>query len=190
LICDEVFFDYPMNAVVTHSDPVREQELLTFVLNGLSKGAGLPQMKLSWILVRGSAGQRKESLERLEIIADTFLSVSTPVQHAATVFLEVSAQIRSQILDRIRSNHDFLRKTVTNTAIECLIVEGGWYVLLRLPKTRSEEDWVCHFLEKREVVVHPGYFYGFSEETFTVLSLLPKQAEFQEGVGRLLSGLD
>jgi aspartate/methionine/tyrosine aminotransferase len=190
LICDEVFVDYPLNERSVDVDLVEGNELLSFILNGLSKSAGLPQMKLGWILVRGPLPQRKESLDRLEIIADTYLSVGTPVQHATRSLLALCSQVRSQIRDRIRSNYNFLSRAVVPTAVQCLETEGGWYAILRVPSTQSEEEWALQILNDRGVLVHPGYFYDFAEEAFLVLSLLPRRDLFEEGVSRLLAELD
>jgi len=101
--------------------------------------------------------------------------------------LEVSKQVRSQIQGRIRSNYDFLQKACLGTCVQCLATEGGWSAVLRLPRVKSEEEWVLHYLETSNVLVHPGYFFDFTEEAFLVLSLLPNQFEFEEGVNRLLS---
>ena len=186
MICDEVFVDYCISDALHPFDPASATDVPTFLLNGLSKTSGLPQMKLGWIIVQGPAKQRRERLEHLEIVADTFLSVSTPIQHAVPILLEIANGIRGQIQRRIRTNYGFLLDSCSNTAVQCLITEGGWYASLRLPRIKSEEEWILHFLESADTLVYPGYFYDFAEEAYVVLSLLPNPNEFEEGVKRLL----
>lgn len=187
IISDEVFRDY-----VLGPDPRRVatlagvDEVLTFTLSGLSKIAGLPQMKLGWIVVGGPPGARAQALERLELIADTYLSLGTPVQHALPRLLAAGAAVRQQIAARLRGNLDFLRTTIGGaSACSVLQVEGGWYATLRVPRTRSEEEWALELLEKDSVLVQPGFFYDFQSEAFLVLSLLTPVETFREGVRRL-----
>jgi aspartate/methionine/tyrosine aminotransferase len=191
VICDEVFADYAFAP-----DPRRVatlagvDEVLTFSLSGLSKIAGLPQMKLGWIVVSGPPGIRAQAIERLELIADTYLSVGTPVQHALPRLLAAGATVRQQITARLRENLDWLRATICSApACELLEVEGGWYATLRLPRIRTEEEWALGLLEKHDVLVQPGFFYDFPSEAFLVLSLLTLPETFREGVRRLLGQL-
>ena len=189
IIADEVFADYALGAdserVVTHA---HNSDALAFTLSGLSKIAALPQMKLAWIVVSGPEELRNQALERLEIIADTYLSVSAPVALAGPAWLAHSGDIQSQILERVRTN---LRKLDSMLApglpLSRLKVEGGWYAILKAPATRSDEDWAAGLLTQTGVSVHPGHFYDFSTEGFLVLSLLPAPDVFADAAGRVIS---
>jgi alanine-synthesizing transaminase len=189
IISDEVFADFgfgedtervPTLAGVRHA--------LTFSLSGLSKIAGLPQMKLGWLLTAGPDQLQAQARERLELIADTYLSVSTPVQHALPGLLAAAEDVRSQIASRTAANLDFLRKSLgTQSPCQLLNTEGGWYAVIRVPRTRSEEEWCLDLLEQNGVLVQPGYFFDFESEAFLVLSLLTCGDIFQEGIRRLLA---
>ena len=164
---------------------------LTFHLGGLSKSAGLPQVKLGWILIDGPDAIAREALERLEVICDAYLSVSTPVQVAAPRLIASGAVVRAQILDRVRSNYHALLSAATgHPAIEVLSAEAGWSAVLRVPSTRSEEDLVVDLLERDGVLVHPGFFFDFSHEAFIVVSLLPEPQAFAEGMRRVMERAD
>lgn len=184
ILSDEVFCDY------SHGDDPRrvrtlagERAALTFSMSGLSKIAGLPQLKLGWIVTSGAAAQK--ACDRLEWIADTYLSVSTPVQLALPSLL--ASPVRQSIHHRTETNLQWLRKAVENTPLHVLNVEGGWYAVIQAPRTRSEEDWVMMLLGERNVLVQPGFFYDFESEAYLVLSLLTESAHFQEGVRRILA---
>ena len=185
LIMDEVFADYPLSAQrFSHPD---QPACLTFRLGGLSKSAGLPQVKLGWILVDGPETLVQGALVRLELICDTYLSVSTPVQRAAPSLIAAGAVVRGGILNRIRSNHHELRTLAAGyPSIEVLPCEAGWSAVLRVPSTRTEEDLVVELLERDGVLVHPGFFFDFPHESFLVVSLLPERPAFVEGVRRVL----
>lgn len=185
IICDQVFFDYPLDAKKPPFDPLSDPEILTFVLSGLSKVLGLPQLKLSWMVMSGPGKEKKEALERLEVISDTFLSVGTLAQHAASKLLGLRSQIQSQIQGRIRGNLNTLHSLLSDSPSEILAVEGGWYAIIRLPETRSDEEWSLELLAKRDVAVHPGYLYNLLNGPHVVLSLLPEEEIFREGVTRL-----
>jgi aspartate/methionine/tyrosine aminotransferase len=185
LIIDEVFADYPLRLA---SIPVYcgSSPALTFRLGGLSKSVGLPQVKLGWILVDGPDDLVAAALQRLELICDTYLSVSTPVQIAAPRLLTDGAVVRDRILARVRMNDATLRRITSSVpSIEALNADGGWSAVLRVPATRSEEDLVLELLERDDVLVHPGFFFDFSHEAFLVVSLLVEPAAFAEGVSRL-----
>jgi hypothetical protein len=186
ILSDEVFADYPLDeargCVATLADA---RSALTFSMSGLSKIAGLPQMKLGWIVASGP--QHERALDRLEWIADTFLSVATPVQTALPRLLELSNEIRAQIRERTASNLALLRASVMLTAANVLHVEGGWYAILQVPRTRSEEQYVIGLLRDHDVLVQPGFFYDFESEAFLVVSLLTEAATFEEGVRRIMS---
>jgi alanine-synthesizing transaminase len=172
IISDEVFSDYVIDGGGIRS-LIHLEDTVTFCLNGLSKLIGLPQMKLGWIIANDRA-----SLERLELIADTYLSVGTPVQCALPQLLAMKADVQKQIMHRVRENLALVPQARR--------VEGGWYAVLQVPRTRSEEQWVLDLLEQQNVLVQPGYFYDFDSEAFLVLSLLTPPEVFREGVRRLV----
>jgi alanine-synthesizing transaminase len=147
----------------------------------------LPQMKLAWITVGGEAAVVDPALERLEIIADAFLSVGAPVQHALPALLESRAAVTTAIVSRTRANLARLRQALDGKAASVLEVEGGWYATLRLPRTRSEEQWAVSLLEQDGVYVHPGHFFDFESEAYLVASLLTPEAVFREGTARLVA---
>jgi alanine-synthesizing transaminase len=185
LILDEVFVDYALTDARPPLSPGRD--CLTFRLGGLSKSAGLPQVKLGWIIVDGPEPLVRAALERLELICDTYLSVSTPVQHAVPALLSAGAAVRAEILDRIRTNERALRHTAKDyRSIEVLPVDAGWSSVLRVPSTRPEEEIAIELLERDGVVVHPGFFFDFPHEAFLVVSLLPPPAVFAEGIRRVM----
>ncbi len=188
LISDEVFADYQFAA-----DPEREpslagiDEVLTFCLSGLSKICGLPQMKLGWIVTGGPAALRSEAAERLELIADTYLSVGTPVQHALPRLIDAGSAVQKQIAARVGENLNVLREVVgAGSPAQVLKVEGGWYATVRVPRTKTEEQWCLELLERDKVLVQPGFFYDFEAEAYLVLSLLTPVETFREGVKRLM----
>jgi alanine-synthesizing transaminase len=185
LIVDEVFADYPLSTrEPSHPD---RSVCLTFHLGGLSKSAGLPQVKLGWMLVEGPEALARGALDRLELICDTYLSVSTPVQLAAPSLIAAGAAVRAGILDRIRNNdHELRTLAAAYPCIHVLPCEAGWSAVLRVPSTRTEEDLVIELLERDGVLVHPGFFFDFAHESFLVVSLLPERAAFVEGVRRVL----
>ncbi len=185
LIVDEVFIDYPLSDVVI---PLANAGgCLTFRLGGLSKSAGLPQVKLGWILVDGPDALVRDALDRLELICDTYLSVSTPVQRAAPVLIAGGATIRARIHERIRGNDRALREAAKRyPSIQVLPADAGWSAVLRVPSTRSEEDLAIELLDQSGVVVHPGFFFDFAHEAFLVISLLPDPAIFAEGTRRVM----
>ncbi|MGB7760591.1 MAG: pyridoxal phosphate-dependent aminotransferase [Bryobacteraceae bacterium] len=187
LISDEVFSDYsfaPDSGRVTTLADV--EDCAAFSMSGLSKIAGLPQMKLGWIVVAGAARMRAEAIEKLEWIADTYLSVSTPVQCAAARLLEYGRAVQRQIRERTAANLAFARQALAGSALEILAVEGGWSIIIRVPRVRTEEEWCLELLERDQVLVQPGYFYDFENEAFLVASLLTAPGEFQEGIRRLV----
>lgn len=192
LIGDEVFADYSLSG----DRPVGPSVLaapvaLTFSLGGLSKTVGLPQVKMGWIAVAGPDELVRAALDRLEIICDAYLSVSTPVQLAAARLLTEGAAIREQIAVRIRTNYDHLASVVrAYSACTLLKAEAGWYAVIQVPATVGEEALVLHLLERHAVLVHPGYFFDFQREAFLVLSLLPPLEDFSAGVDRIFAGLE
>jgi alanine-synthesizing transaminase len=179
LISDEVFSDYAFAP-----DPERVATLAgvddAFSMSGLSKVAGLPQMKLGWI-VANSAG----AMEKLEWIADTYLSVSTPVQCAAARLLAAGEIVQRQIRTRTAANLAFARQTLAGSPASILAVEGGWSIVLQMPRVQSEEEWTLDLLERENVLVQPGFFYDFESDAFLVVSLLTEEGAFREGLTRL-----
>jgi aspartate/methionine/tyrosine aminotransferase len=181
LISDEVFADYNFDGHFETLLDVRAP--LVFSMSGLSKAAGLPQMKLGWIVVGGE--RRGEAMERLEWIADTYLSVGAPVQCAAARLLAAGESVQQQIRERTAANLCQGRETLRGSAADVLDVQGGWNIVVKAPRVRSEEEWVLELLGKHDVLVQPGFFYDFEQEAYLVLSLLTPPQIFREGVGRL-----
>jgi aspartate/methionine/tyrosine aminotransferase len=190
LIGDEVFSDYVFTGMTGGPTVVSQDEALAFALGGLSKSAGLPQLKLGWIAIAGPAPLVNETTTRLELICDTYLSVATPVQHAAPSLLAAAPVVRDQIARRVRSNRAWLCDTLTRTPeIELLNADGGWYGVLRVPATVGEEQLALELLTRHHVLVHPGYFYDFAHEAFLVVSFLPTPERFAAGITRLIAGV-
>ncbi|MBV9147784.1 MAG: pyridoxal phosphate-dependent aminotransferase [Acidobacteria bacterium] len=181
LIADEVFLDYQIEAPAEASAAFC-CGCLSFALSGLSKISCLPQMKLAWLVVNGPAALRQAALSRLEIIADTYLSVSGPIQHGVLELLDQRRTIQPQLLSRIRTNLGKLDDELKGApSIQRLRVEGGWYAVLRVPAVQTDEG-LCIELMNRGVVVHPGHFYDFSTEGHLVLSLIAPSDVFQDGI--------
>jgi aspartate/methionine/tyrosine aminotransferase len=188
ILSDEVFADFAFDPDPRRvSTLVATVDVLSFALSGLSKVSGMPQMKLGWIVVSGPAEQRTEAYSRLELIADTYLSVGTPVQLAAGNLIEARHEVQKQIRMRTSKNLALLRARLQSTAFGLLDVEGGWYAILQAPKIRTEEEWVLELLRRENVLVQPGFFYDFDREAFLVLSLLTPENVFEEGLARLLA---
>jgi alanine-synthesizing transaminase len=189
IIGDEVFYDFPLGERPRDAVRVIDQsDALAFSLGGLSKSAGLPQLKLGWIAVTGPGPLVNGALERLEIIADTYLSVATPVQLAAPALIEAGARIRAGILERLRANATTLaREAARHPSVRPLPIEGGWYGVLQIPSIEPEEDLVVDLLERDHVIVHPGYFFDFPRDGHLVVSLLPQQELFADGVSRTIA---
>ncbi|MFZ0801667.1 MAG: pyridoxal phosphate-dependent aminotransferase [Terriglobales bacterium] len=186
IIVDEVFLDYAHDGTPRPSF-ASNKDVLTFTLSGISKISALPQMKLAWIAASGPADQLQPALSRLEVIADTYLSLNAPIQLAAPTFLNLRKQIQPQLLDRVRTNLAELdRQLAKQKACERLAVEGGWYTILRVPVTQSDEDLAIDLLRQASVLVHPGHFYDFPRDGYLVLSLITQPEQFCEGVERLL----
>ncbi len=182
LIWDEVFHDYPLEDQAASFDPLRRPDVSAFVLNGLSKTVGLPQLKLAWIVVTGHDEFRQTALQRLEIIADTFLSVATPVQEALPELLALRSPIQSEIRTRLQRNLAFLKRIFARSPAQVLHTQAGWSAVVRLPRVKPEDEWVVQLLERDGTLVHPGYFYDFQDEPYAVVSLLPEPPVFEEGI--------
>jgi aspartate/methionine/tyrosine aminotransferase len=170
---------------------VERDDVLTFSLGGLSKTVGLPQVKLAWIAVGGPAALVDAALERLELVCDTYLSVATPVQVAAAELLDRGAIVREQIATRVAANYRRFSESVAEVpTCRALTSEGGWYAVVEVPSIESEEALVVDLLEKDSVLTHPGYFFDFPRESYLVLSLLAAEAQFAEGIDRVLRRVD
>lgn len=191
LVSDEVFADYALRDDPRRAGSVaRDGPALAFAMGGLSKSCGLPQLKLAWTAVTGPEPVRRDALARLEVVADTYLSVSTPVQVAAPALLARREELSDPIRGRVRANLDALRAAIGPASPATLLEpEGGWSAVLRVPATLAEEERVTRLLEERDVLVHPGYFFDFPREAFLVLSLLTPESDFAEGVARVLDDL-
>jgi len=200
IVADEVFLDYSHGRMRSLSGASRNEDqpqtfalhdaALTFTLSGLSKISLLPQMKLAWTVVSGPEALVQTAVERLEIIADTYLSPSTPVQLALPYFLALRQGLQEQLERRISANLSVLDTALRESKlITRLDVEAGWYAILRVPVTGTDEDLAVSLLERSSVLVHPGHFFNFSTDGFLVLSLITPEEEFAEGVKRLLKSL-
>lgn len=190
LIADEVFADYAFaDDRRRHPSFAADSDALCFALGGLSKSCGLPQLKLGWIAASGPNEACREALRLLEIVADTYLSVATPVQQAAPLLLARRPELQAPIRARISANLDRLRRRCTASAATLLDAEGGWYGVLRVPGTLPEEERVLRLLERKDVLVHPGFFFDFPGEAYLVLSLLPPEADFDAGLEAILADL-
>jgi aspartate/methionine/tyrosine aminotransferase len=164
---------------------------LTFVLSGLSKIAGLPQMKAAWIATLGPAGLRAEALARLEIVADTFLSMNAPVQLALPGWLAGCGALQAQILERARGNLATLRRIAAESPelLQLLEADAGWSMVMALPRCAGERDCAEGLVRERGVVTHPGWFYGIGERNRIVVSLIGPPADFEEGIRRAIVDL-
>ena len=186
LISDEVFADYNFS-----EDPDRVaslagvEECLAFSMSGLSKVSGLPQMKLGWIVVNGPAVLRTKAWDNLEWVADTYLSVSTPVQCAAARLLAAGDKVQRQIRDRTAANLALAHTSLAGSPANVLTVEGGWNITLQVPQIRNEEEWTLKLLDAG-LLVQPGFFYDFESEAYLVVSLLTAPGIFREGLSRLV----
>ena len=207
LIVDEVFLDYRLGERISAANAVElrsagptlpahapsfagNQEILTFTLSGLSKISALPQMKVAWVVTSGPAEEVEVSMGRLEVIADTYLSMNAPVQWAVPSLLGLRGSIQKQLLDRVRNNLGELdRQLAGQEACQRLSVEGGWYAVLRVPVTRSDEELAIALVREKDVMAHPGHFYDFPRDGYLVLSLITAESEFREGIERVLAYL-
>lgn len=192
LIVDEVFGDYALRPLDEDRLPsfAGEREALTFVLSGLSKVVALPQLKLGWIAVCGPEGVATEAMGRLEVIADTYLSVNTPVQLALAEILRrrtpVQEAIRTRTRENLRALDDALAAAGDTAPVRRLPVDAGWYAILEVPRTEDEDAWVEVLIREEGVIVHPGYFFDFAEAGLLVVSLLPEATRFREAIARVV----
>jgi hypothetical protein len=184
IIADEVFLDYADGA-----DPpctfASDSAALTFTLSGLSKISLLPQIKLGWIVVSGPDELVHAAMQRLDVIGDTYLSPSTPGQFALGEMLSMRGDLQQQMRQRLCSNLKFLDALMLQSSVDRLKRQGGWYAVLRVPARGSDEDLAIELLENCDVLVHPGHFFDFPRDGFVIVSLIAREAEFQEGARRL-----
>jgi alanine-synthesizing transaminase len=186
LIADEVFLDYALDGS-KRGTFASNQDVLTFTLSGVSKIAGLPQMKLAWVATSGPKATAEAAMGRLEVIADTYLSMNAPIQLAAPVLLDQRKTIQPLLLDRLRVNLGELDRQLTRQkSCERLQVEGGWYAVLRVPVTRSDEDLAIALLREMSVLAHPGHFFDFPSDGYLVLSLITPVETFRSGIQRVV----
>jgi aspartate/methionine/tyrosine aminotransferase len=187
VIADEVFLDFALGA----EKPISlagNHNALTFAMSGLSKIAGLPQMKMAWLITSGPDALKRQALERLEVIADTYLSPNALVQLATPVFLQQRPRFQPQVMARVRRNLAELdRQLAEKKSCTRLAVEGGWYSVLRVPATETDEELAIRLLTQSDVYVHPGHFFDFATDGYLVVSLITREDEFAEGVSRVLA---
>jgi alanine-synthesizing transaminase len=189
LIADEVFLDYAHDQARQQSF-ASNQGVLTFTLSGVSKISALPQMKVAWIATSGPAAEVEPALARMEVIADTYLSMNAPIQWATPALLDQRKSIQRQLLDRVLGNLAELdRQLAGQQTCQRLSVEGGWYTVVRVPVTQTDEELAVDLLRRSSVLVHPGHFYDFPSEGYLVLSLITPQVDFSEGIRRLLEAV-
>jgi len=187
LIADEVFLDFALTGAQPLSFATNTGAL-TFTMSGLSKISGLPQMKTAWLITTGPEHLRKQALARLEVIADTYLSMNAPMQLATPVFLEQRRGFQKQLMTRVRRNLSELdRQLAGQKSCSRLRMEGGWNTVLRVPATRSDEELAIELLATRDVYAHPGHFYDFPSNGYLIVSLITPEPEFAKGIERLLS---
>lgn len=186
IIADEVFLDFSLNSG-NHSSFSQNDLSLTFTMSGISKISGLPQMKFSWLAVSGPTREKREALARLEVIADTFLSMNAAIQAAAPTLLAQRHGLQQQLMARVRSNLAELDRQLSDQKV-CtrLEIEGGWYAVIRVPAIRSDEELALELLEEG-VYLHPGHFYDFPAEGYLVVSLITRERAFAEGIEKLLA---
>lgn len=192
LVVDEVFADYAWREDRSRAgSAVTVRDALTFTLSGLSKVVATPQIKLGWIVVGGPAALVEGALARLEMIADCYLSVSAPAQHAASALLARSAEVQRAVMERVTANRRAITSRLHAASRSTLLAaDGGWCAVLRVPRTQSEEDWTLELLESDGVLVQPGWFFDFEREAYLVLSLLPREHVFASAIERLLARVD
>jgi alanine-synthesizing transaminase len=187
IIADEVFLDFTLQDQPAFSF-AQNSAALTFTMSGVSKISGLPQMKAAWLITSGPELLKSHALARLEIIADTYLSMNAPVQWATPALLDQRHPFQKQLITRVRKNLAELDRQLTaQKSCARLVVEAGWYAVLRVPATRSDEELAVALLSQKNVYVHPGHFYDFPSEGFLIVSLITPEEEFAAGVKLLLS---
>jgi alanine-synthesizing transaminase len=189
LVADEVFLDYGLDQTAQPSF-ASNQDTLTFTLSGVSKISALPQMKVAWIATSGPLAEVEPALARLEVIADTYLSMNAPIQWATPALVDQRKSIQRQLLSRVIGNLSELdRQLALQKSCQRLHVEGGWYAVVRIPVTQTDEELAVDLLKRHSVLVHPGHFYDFPGDGYLILSLITAPDDFREGVKRLLEAV-
>jgi alanine-synthesizing transaminase len=185
IVSDEVFMDYALTPSPYVKSLIGRNGVLSFSLNGLSKSAGMPQMKLGWIAINGPDSERTVAKARLELLLDTYLSVNSPVQCALSGLLSIGRGVRDSLRVRISENLSMLNESLKDASAHMLHLEGGWSAILRLPATRSETEWLNRFLIEGNVIAQPGYFFDMPGEPYVVISLIVEPAIFHEGLSEI-----
>jgi len=189
IIADEVFLDFSLGAL--QKSFVTNSGALTFTMSGISKISGLPQMKFAWLAVNGPDIEKREALARLEMIADTYLSLNAPIQLAAPILLQQRKHFQQQLMARVHANLAELDSQLSEKKhVNRLAVEGGWYAVLRIPATRPDDELALELLKKHDVYVHPGHYYDFPGDGYLVVSLITPTQDFAEGLRRILSAIE
>src|SRR5580692_4906979 len=187
IVADEVFLDFALRDM-RHATFAVNPRALTFTLSGVSKICGLPQMKVAWLIVSGPVAWKAEALARIEVIADTYLSMNAPIQWAMPVLLGQRHSFQKQLMARVSENLSELdRQLAEQKSCSRLQVEGGWNAVIRVPATRSDEELALELLTAKSVYVHPGHFYDFPQEGYLVVSLITAMPEFAQGIKLVLS---
>ena len=187
IIADEVFLDFALPGGHAPFTFAHNDAALTFTMSGLSKISGLPQMKAAWLVTSGPEPLKSQALARLEIIADTYLSMNAPVQWAIPALLEQRHSFQTQLLARVQKNLAELdRQLATQKSCARLVLDAGWYAVLRVPATRSDEELAIELLTQKNVYVHPGHFYDFPSEGVLVVSLITREEDLTKGMKLLL----
>ncbi|MBF0479506.1 MAG: pyridoxal phosphate-dependent aminotransferase [Candidatus Omnitrophica bacterium] len=190
IISDEVFLDYLFDGRIDYPSLAANTANLTFVLGGVSKALAMPQMKLSWIVINGPEREVDEAVSRLEVIADTYLSVNAPSQNALPSWMNIQKNIREQIVKRLEFNRKYLKeKVVAGSGIRMLNCDGGWYAVCRVEQPMDEDDLILRLLDEKGVFVHPGYFFDFQDEPCMIVSLLTPQTIFMQGINGIMEFL-
>ena len=187
IVADEVFLDFALKEkrAVTFA---ANAGAITFTMSGLSKICGLPQMKAAWLVTSGPEAIKKQAVERIEVIADTYLSMNAPIQLALPIFLQQRHGFQKQVLTRVRRNVGELdRQLMMRKTCSRLEIEGGWYAVVRVPATRTDDDLAVDLLTKKGIYVHPGHFYDFATAGYLIVSLIMPEREFAEGCRQMLS---
>lgn len=191
VISDEVFLSYPFKVAEEGARSLAgESDVPTFVLNGLSKGAGMPQVKLAWIATGGPAEFRRASGEILEMMTDIYLSVGAPVQLALDQLLTTGDKIGTLIRNQVATNWQFLNSRIRESAMSVLHAEGGWSGILRMPATLDDEAWVLKFIDESGTVTQPGYYFDLLGGSYIVVSLLTPPQEFTAGIEDICGAAD
>jgi alanine-synthesizing transaminase len=186
IIADEVFEPYSLAPDGRRAKIMScEKKALLFSLNGISKLLALPQLKISWIAVGGGSRGVGEALDRLEVIADTYLSVNTPAQVALPRLFQHLSLMGEQVCARLRSNYEALLRILEGSNISVYHLEGGWYAILRFPGAKTDDEWATGLLEREGVMLYPGHFFSFEQESTLVLSMILTPDVIQDGVERI-----